>query len=1240
MPSYFPPKKNTAFIFYAALVSQANTKVNQSNPTIAAGDFKVSIDGGALANLATIPAVTPASSVMVKFSLSTSEMNGDNITIVCIDAAGSEWCDAVFNIQTAARQIDDLAYPATSGRSMVVDASGLVDANMVKVGPSGSGTAQTARDVGASVLLSTGTGTGQLDFTSGVVKANLAQILGTAITETSGQIAAAFKKFFDKASPTGTINSIPDAVAGATGGLFIAGTNAATTVTTSLTTTFTGNLTGNVGGNVTGSVGSLGAQAKLDVNAEADTAASDYGALKPTTAGRTLDVTVTGEAGIDWANIGAPTTTVSLSGTTVKTATDVETDTQDIQARLPAALTGAGNIKADTLAVNGSTASATGLEKYFGMVITGTAQSGSTSSEIVLAAGSSSLNNFYNGWAIVITGGTGVGQYNIIVDYDGTLKTAAVLPSWIVTPDNTTTYALIPLSYANTIGWSGGLVTVPTGGRIPVNVTTMATGVITAGVIATDAIGAAELAADAVAEIADGVWDEIASGHVTAGSYGQALNLVRAGTAQAGSGTTITLDASASAVDDFYKNDLIFITGGTGVGQARMITGYVGTTKVATVDTWATNPGSSSVFVILPGGVPTSSSGATAIAVWDYLTSSISTSGSIGKLLTDDIDAAVSSRLAPTTGGRTLDVTATGEAGIDWNNIGTPTSTVNLSGTTVKTSTDVETRATDIQSRLPAALTGAGNIKSDALAINGNTVSAASLDALFNGLVHGTIVSASAGGAVLDSAAVATSNLYDGQIILLTGGTGAGQARVINNYLSSRALIVLINWKTTPDATTTYVLLPGSVNVELWRLGLPNGLNGSRVDADVGNIQNSKIGAGTFSAGAITATAIASNAITAAKIATDAIGAAQLASDAVAEIQSGLATSSALTTAQTDLDDIQTRLPAALTGAGNMKADALALSGDTTAADNAESFFDGTGYAGTNNVIPTVTTVNGLAANTITATSIASDAITAAKVASDVSAEIADGVWDEAASGHTTAGTYGQALNIIRADTATAGTGTTITLDVSASAVDDFYKNDLIFITGGTGIGQARVITGYVGLVKTATVDTWATNPDNTSVFVILPAGVSSSSGGGASAADVWTYGTRELTSGANLNDLSESDIRNAVGLATANLDAQFAGISGGGALDNGTAQSGTSTSITLRSGANANNEFYKYALIWIVSGTGASQMRFITEYDGTSKTATVDAAWVTTPDNTSVYQIMNTARLSDLMRTNNIFLN
>ena len=50
--------------------------------------------------------------------------------------------------------------PATAGRTVVVDAAGLVDANTVKSGPTGSGTAQTANDNGAdinAILVDTGT---------------------------------------------------------------------------------------------------------------------------------------------------------------------------------------------------------------------------------------------------------------------------------------------------------------------------------------------------------------------------------------------------------------------------------------------------------------------------------------------------------------------------------------------------------------------------------------------------------------------------------------------------------------------------------------------------------------------------------------------------------------------------------------------------------------------------------------------------------------------------------------------------------------------------------------------------------------------------------------------------------------------------------------------------------------------------------------------------------------------------
>ena len=46
-------------------------------------------------------------------------------------------------------------------------------------------------------------------------------------------------------------------------------------------------------------------------------------ALRPTTAGRTLDVSSGGEAGIDWANVGTPGATVGLSATTVGVVTAV-----------------------------------------------------------------------------------------------------------------------------------------------------------------------------------------------------------------------------------------------------------------------------------------------------------------------------------------------------------------------------------------------------------------------------------------------------------------------------------------------------------------------------------------------------------------------------------------------------------------------------------------------------------------------------------------------------------------------------------------------------------------------------------------------------------------------------------------------------------------------------------------------------------------------------------------------------
>ena len=53
----------------------------------------------------------------------------------------------------------------------------------------------------------------------------------------------------------------------------------------------------------------------------------DRQALRPTTAGRTLDVTATGAAGIDWGNVENPGTTVDLSATDIRLCDTVTTNT-------------------------------------------------------------------------------------------------------------------------------------------------------------------------------------------------------------------------------------------------------------------------------------------------------------------------------------------------------------------------------------------------------------------------------------------------------------------------------------------------------------------------------------------------------------------------------------------------------------------------------------------------------------------------------------------------------------------------------------------------------------------------------------------------------------------------------------------------------------------------------------------------------------------------------------------------
>jgi len=104
----------------------------------------------------------------------------------------------------------------TDTKDMVIDSSGLVDSTTVKAGPSGAATAQTARDLGASVLLSVGTGTGQVNLSSGKVPATL------AASDVTGNVAADLQTI-----KTQTVTC----AAGVTVGVYVGGTAAAATAT-------------------------------------------------------------------------------------------------------------------------------------------------------------------------------------------------------------------------------------------------------------------------------------------------------------------------------------------------------------------------------------------------------------------------------------------------------------------------------------------------------------------------------------------------------------------------------------------------------------------------------------------------------------------------------------------------------------------------------------------------------------------------------------------------------------------------------------------------------------------------------------------------------------------------------------------------------------------------------------------------------------------------------------------------
>lgn len=370
--------------------------------------------------------------------------------------------------------------------------------------------------------------------------------------------------------------------------------------------------------------------------------------------------------------------------------------------------------------------------------------------------------------------------------------------------------------------------------------------------------------------------------------------------------------------------------------------------------------------------------------------------------------------------------------------------------------------------------------------------------------------------------------------------------------------------------------------------------------------------------------------------------------------------------------------------------------------------------------------IESIDAGVIASGSFAANAINAAALATDAVNEIADGVWDEAMSGHTTLGSFGQALNALGARTGAvndAGATTTdFDVDGFTEATNDHLNGMIMVFTSGNLLGQANTITDYNGTGQNCIFgEPWTEAPANNDEFVIVPGLIpggtlaqvlrlfitvlnqstgqldsGSLTGGTIDAAAIAAnaIGASELATDA-VNEIRDAILSDSTAFAGANIDAAIstratpaqvntevdtaladvnldhlvgtatgipaipagtyidqmmddgtatfdrttdslqairdrgdaAWTTGAGSgltpLASGTAQGGTASTIQLASGETFADDELIGNSVKITSGTGAGQSRVVTDNVGSTDTLTVSPNWITNPDATSVYEIV-----------------
>ena len=292
---------------------------------------------------------------------------------------------------------------------------------------------------------------------------------------------------------------------------------------------------------------------------------------------------------------------VRLVGTDGKSV--ISTDAQDLSATLSV------NMKAITAGI--ITNAALGNDLSIKPNRSATAAAGAAQS-ITLDSGASATEDFYTYSTIKITSGLGAGQARTIVYYS-TGKIAYVDRPWKTNPDSSSVFTIdfftgIPLYL------TAGIVQTATASTIQLAVKESSvdgryngllvrikggTGI---GQLRTIVAYTGSTTTATISRPWDTTPDSTSIYSIEAIDNGLFVSIINAGTAQTGAAGSITLATSAIATANYYDGSVVYITGGTGIGQARIISSYAAS-RVATVsENWSITPDNTSTYIIKPLG--------------------------------------------------------------------------------------------------------------------------------------------------------------------------------------------------------------------------------------------------------------------------------------------------------------------------------------------------------------------------------------------------------------------------------------------------------------------------------------------------------------------------------------------------------------------------------------------------------------------------------------------------------------